>query len=131
MGNQYIDFNFFISFDLFKVDILKDSTKSARRKKLNSVLLLVLRGLDTSAFTTSAPTTSAPSAPFGKDTSAPCQDTSAPREKTLRPLLKDTSAPRQRHNVLAALAYLISPKRISSFDHSSVGNALKLTGLMI
>ena len=53
-------------------------------------------GLDTSAPTTSAPTTSAPSAPFGKDTSAPRQDTSAPYEKTLRPLAKDTSAPSEK-----------------------------------
>ena len=53
-------------------------------------------GLDTSAPTTSAPTTSAPSAPFGKDTSAPRQDTSAPHEKTLRPLAKDTSAPSEK-----------------------------------
>ena len=50
------------------------------------------RGLDTSA-----PTTSAPSAPFGKDTSAPRRDTSAPHENTLRPLAKDTSVPRMKH----------------------------------
>ena len=48
------------------------------------------RGMDTSAPATSAPTTSAPSAPFRKDTSVPS-------EKTLRPLAKDTSAPRKRH----------------------------------
>ena len=47
--------------------------------------LCLLWGLDTSAPSTSAP--------FGKNTSAPCQDTSAPGEKTLRSLTKDTSAP--------------------------------------
>ena len=37
------------------------------------------------------------SAPIGKATSAPLQDTSAPRETTLWPLAKDTSYPRKRH----------------------------------